>query len=473
MTTALKNTLFFCFFTLASAIYAQPWSLQQCVNYAVDHNLQVKQTALNVEQSKIQRDQSYASFLPSINGQLGHNYYWGRTIDPYTNAYKDQEVQSDNFGLSSTLILFEGLQLQNTLSQSKLNYMASCKDLEKIRNDISLNVVAAYLQVLYNQDLAAVLSGQVSATSDQRNRMKRMYEIGTASKANFLDLDAQVANDSSSLITAQTQVEQSLLSLMQLLELKSETAKFSIERPPVADPQDLPSGLNTESVYAVALLTQPQIKGNEFRLMAAEKGWAVSKGARLPRLYLSGNWNTSYSTSFKQPTSFSSSTDTVGFTTGNDLVIVPSITPTDFALVPFKKQFNQNRGTGAGVTLQLPIFNGWSARTNVQRARITLEQTRLNDELAKNNLYKSVQQAVLDAVSAKRKYDAVLHSEASMKEAEAFSRQRFELGLINTYEFALAKNNLARAEANLLQAKYDYIFRLKILDFYQGKPLTF
>jgi outer membrane protein len=462
------------FFSLiVESIWAQPWSLQQCVNYAIDHNLQVKQTALNVDQTKILQDQSYASFLPTVNGQVGHNYYWGRTIDPYTNSYKNQQVQSDNFGISSSVVLFDGFQLQNSLGQSKLNYLASQKDLDQIKNDISLNVVASYLQVLYNQDVYAVLSGQVNATTDQRNRMKRMYEIGSASKANYLDLEAQLANDSASLVAGQNQVEQSVLSLKQLLELKPDAVNFTIEHPVLPDVPELPSGLSAESVFASALLTQPQIKGSEFRLQAAEKGLSIAKGSRSPRLFLSGSWNTNYATSFKQPTSFLPSTDTVGYTTANDLVIVPSVTPTDFALVPFKNQFNQNRGTGVGVTLQLPVFNGWSVRTNVERARINVEQSRLNNELTRNNLFKSVQQAVLDAVSARRKYDATLRSESSLKESAEYSRQRFELGLINTYEYALSKNNLARAEANLLQAKYDYIFRLKILDFYQGKPLTF
>ena len=216
MGNSIFRRLLYFFLGISVSTAAQTeWSLTKCIDYALEHNLQVRQSALNVDQSKSVQDQSYANFLPSLNGQIGHNYYWGRFIDPYTNIYTNQEVQSSNLGLSATVSLFQGFQLQATLSQSKLNYMASRKELDKIRNDISLNVVAAYLQVLYNQDLYDVLVGQVKATADQASRMRRMYELGNASKANLLDLEAQLAADSSSLVSGQAQVDQSLLSLLQ------------------------------------------------------------------------------------------------------------------------------------------------------------------------------------------------------------------------------------------------------------------
>ncbi|MFM8431654.1 MAG: TolC family protein, partial [Bacteroidota bacterium] len=345
------------------------WTLQQCVNYAVEHNLQVKQTELNVSQNKLIQDQSYASFLPTLNGQMGHNYYWGRAIDPYTNQFSNQQVQSSSFGVSSTLTLFEGLQLQRTLSQSKLNYMASRKDLEKIRNDVSLNVVAAYLQVLYNQDLLQVLEKQVTATENQYQRMRRMFELGTASKSNFLDLEAQLASDSASLVAGMAQVDQSLLNLVQLLELDS-VKGFSIVRPAIDEPPVMTPGVTADAIYSSALITQPEIKGNEFRLRAAESGLASAKGSRLPRLYMSGSLNTTFSTSFKLPTiSTIPGFEAAGFTSSFDTVFLYSPDVIGYEQVPFWDQLNRNRGAGIGFMLQLPLFNGWSARTNVERAR--------------------------------------------------------------------------------------------------------
>ncbi|MFM7217241.1 MAG: TolC family protein [Bacteroidota bacterium] len=467
--------LFFAFILMLSKGGAQDtsWTLQRCVDHAIQHNLQVKQSEITVSQNKLAQDQSYASFIPTINGQVGHNYYWGRAIDPYTNQFTNQQVQSSNFGLSSTLTVFEGLQLQRTLSQSKLNYLASRKDLEKIRNDISLNVVAAYLQVLYNQDLVDVFKAQVAATDDQCRRMRRMFELGSASKANYLDLEAQLASDSASLVAGMAQVDQSVLILAQLLELES-VKGFDIDRPMMDEPPALPAGLSADAVYSAALLTQPEIKGNEFRLKAAENGLAAARGSRMPRLYMSGSLNTTFSTSFKTP-QFGNGYgyDAAGFTSSFDTVFLVSPNITGYEMVPFWDQLDRNRGAGVGFMLQLPLFNGWSARTNVERARLALQQSKLNDEITKNNLYKSVQQAVLDAVSSRRKYESTTRSVESLQESANFNKQRFELGLINTYEYSLSRNNLARAQADRLQAKYDHIFRLKILDFYQGRPLAF
>jgi outer membrane protein len=264
--------------------------------------------------------------------------------------------------------------------------------------------------------------------------------------------------------------------LVQLLELDS-TDGFRPERPAIATVPDLPALLDADAIYSVALKTQPEIKGIEFRRRASEKSLAAARGTRYPRLFVSGNFNTNYSSSNKSvaieyPGTFTSRP--IGYTGSGDTVfqVTPDVLAT-YQNVSLMDQFRNNRGSGLGVTMQVPIFNNWTARTTVARSRIALEQTRLNEEITRNNLYKSVQQAVLDAISARRKYDAASRSVESLRESATFSRQRFELGLINTYEYAVSVNNLARGEADQLQAKYDYLFRLKLLDFYQGKPLTF
>lgn len=460
--------------SLQGAQAQSSWNLQRCIDYALEHNLQVRQSALNVDQNKALEQESYASFLPAVNGQVGSNVYFGRFVDPYTNAFTNTEVRSTSVGLNASLVLFQGFQLQYQLSQSRLNYMASRFEMQKVRNDISLNVVAAYLQVLYNQDLLEVLQGRVNATVDQRNRMKRMYELGSASKSNYLELEAQVAADSASLVSGKAQVDQSVLTLAQLLELDT-VSDFQVERPFLNVLPELPGTLDAEAVYSAALKTQPEIKGSEFRRMASEKSLAAVKGSRYPRLLLFGNLNTNYSSSYRKfnfdsPGTYISSP--FGYTSSGDTVYQVNVFFPS-SVVPFRDQLDNNMGSAIGMTLQLPLFNNWSVRTNVARTRIALEQSRLNEEVVKNNMYKSVQQAVLDAFSARRKYDAGTRSVESLREASEFNRQRFELGLINTYEYALSVNNLLRGQADQLQSKYDYLFRLKILDFYQGKPLAF
>ncbi|MCX6290457.1 MAG: TolC family protein [Bacteroidetes bacterium] len=452
----------------------QPWSLQQCLDYALSHNISVKQSSLNVESSKESYEQSIAGFFPSLNGNVSQNYYYGRSIDPTSNQYTTNQVRSNNFSVSSSIPVFEGFQLQNSLKQSKLNYKASQFDLAKIKNDISLNVVTFYLQVLYNRELLASTTEQVDATKLQRDKTQRMYELGAVSKGNILDMEAQYASDEVRLVNAQSQVDQSVLSLTQLLELDS-VKDFNIIDPKV----DIPSGVlqtaDVNNVYSMAVNSQPDIKSSEFRVKSAEKGLSIARGGRYPKLSLGGSLSTNYSSAQERLVNYTyGAPDPIGYTNTLDTVFsfIPSATAT-FEKKPFKDQFNDNLSKSLGFNLSVPIFNSWSTKTSIAHAKINLEQSRLTLESTKKSLYKSVQQAVADANASYKKYLANEKSLQALDEAFHYNEQKYNLGLISTYDYLLSKNNLAKAKADLLQAKYDYIFRLKILDFYQGKPLAF
>ncbi len=477
MKIVFRFLLFFVFATTGFNAAAQnSWSLQQCIDRALQYNIQIKQSELNEELSKIQLEQSTAAFFPSLNGSAGQNYFYGRSIDPYTNSFTTQKVQSNSFSLSSSMPLFEGLQMQNTLKQSKLNYLSSQFDLKKIKNDISLNVVSDYLLVLYNQELLVVTNDQVSASVIQRDRLKRMYELGSVNKGGYLDMESQLATDQLRLIQAESQFDQAVLNLTQLLEL--DTVKdFSVQKPEVIVPEVSAAAFNTESIYSAALVNQPDIKSSEYKVLSAEKGFSIAKGNRYPRISLSGSISTSYSTSSRQIESFTygiPSSTFSGFTSSGDSVFLssPNVTP-NYGETPFRKQLDNNLGKSVGISLSLPIFNGWQTRTGVKRARIALEQTQLGHELVKKTLFKNVQQAVADAAAGQRKFEAGQRNVDALTESFNFNQQRLDLGLISTYDYLQAKNNLAKAQADLLQAKYEFIMRLKILDFYQGKPLTF
>ena len=451
----------------------QPWTLQQCIDQALKYNIQIKQSSLNNDLNKVQVTQNTASMFPSINGNATQDYNFGRFIDPQTNTYtnRDQQVNSNNFSLSGNLTLFEGLQLQNNLKESKLSYLASQNDLKKIKNDISINVVNFYLQVLFNEDLMKISLDQMNASGVQRDRMKRMYDLGSVNKGNYLDLESQFASDEVKYIQAQSQYTQSLLSLTQLLELDT-LRNFTIEKPEVIIPVFDSTQLQVDRIYQVALKTQPDVKSSEYKTLSSEKKLSSARGALYPRIFLNGTIYTNYSSSIQSlnysgitliPNVYSTPTDT--FYTS-----VPTPVGVD---KPFNNQFNDNLGKAVGFTMQVPIFNGWSSRSNIARSKINLEQSRLNNELTRKNIYKSVQQAVVDASSSYKKFIAGQRSLDALIETFNYNQQRMDLGMINTYDYLFSKNNLANAQANLLQAKYDYIFKIKILDFYQGKPLTF
>lgn len=466
--------IWICSVSVASA--QEPWTLQQCIDYALEHNIQVKQSGLNVEQSRFQKQQSAAGMFPSLNGNASQNYYFGRSIDPNTNIYTNQQVQSNSFGLSSTLPIFEGLQLQNTLRQSQLDFMSSQYDLRKVKNDISLNVATAYLQVLYNQELLKVAEDQLEASRLQKEKIQRMFDLGASSRGDLLDMESQLASDELKLVQAKSALDQGTLTLTQLLELDS-TGNFTIVKPALPVPQLEAAQTDVNGVYASALTNQPDIKSSEYKLLSAEKGVSIAQGARLPRLFVSGSLNTTYSTSDKVITDYiygPPSTEMSGYTSSGDTVysIVPNVTPV-LGKRSFSSQLDNNFGKSIGFTLQIPVFNGWSTRIGIRRAKINLEQTRLNHEQTQKNLYKSVQQAVSDAIAAFRSYEAGKKSAEAQRQAFEFNQQRYDSGLISSYDYLTSKNNHAKAEADLLQAQYEFIFRIKILDFYQGKPLVF
>ena len=454
----------------------QAWSLQQCIDYALSHNITVKQSELNTEYSKESYEQSIAGFFPSLNGNVGQSYYFGRSIDPTSNQFTTNEVRSNNFSLSSSLSLFEGFQLQNSLKQSMLNYKASQLDLAKIKNDISLNVVTFYLQILYNRELLRNTQDQLSVSKAERDKTKRMFDLGAVSKGNLLELEAQFATDESRLVTAQSQLDQSILSLTQLLELDS-SGNFTVIDPQIDIQTTAFQQPDVNSIYTIALNNQPDIKSAEFKVMSSEKGLSIARGGRYPRLTLGGSLSTNYSSASQSITGFQTgSLPIIGYTADSIPRPVYSVfaetTPT-FGKKSFKDQFNDNLSKSVGLNLSIPIFNGWSVKTSVAHAKIGIEQSRLTLESTKKSLYKSVQQASADAVSAYKKYVANDRSVQSLQEAFHYNEQKYNLGLTSANDYLLSKNNLAKAQADLLQAKYDYVFRIKILDFYQGKALAF
>ena len=457
-----------------SSADAQTFTLQQCIDYALAHNLTIKQSELNTELGKINVNQSTMNLFPNLNGFASNNYYYGRSIDPNTNAFTTDQVRSNSFSLSSNVSLFEGFQLQNTLKQSKLNYMASRYDLQKVKNDIALNVVTFYLQVLYNEELVKVSTEQRDASKLQRDRTNKMFEAGALSKGNALDLDAQLASDEVRLITSQAQYDQAMLSLKQLLELDT-VKSFVLEKPAVEAPQMNASYSDVVGIYNTALTNQPDIKSYEYRVTSAEKGVSIARGTICPKLSMNGSLSTGYTTSKLRVAGYTAGQpQIVGYVL--DTIPVYSTYGTETPILektPFKNQLDDNFSKSIGFNLSIPLFNSWNTHNGIKRAKINLDQSRLNLLTAQKSLLKSIQQAVADAVASNQKLIAGQKSVSALTESMNYNEQKYNLCLVSTYDYLLSKNNLAKAQADLLQAKYDYIFRLKVLDFYMGKPLTF
>ena len=454
--------------------FSQPWTLQSCIDHALKNNLSIKQGALNAEINEVNYLQSKANVLPSLNANLSHAYNFGRTIDPFTNQFATDRVLSQNFSLSSALILFNGFQNYNNIRQQKFNMLAGEQDLEKLKNDISLSIATAYLQVLFADELLEIAKGQYEITRLQAERTKKLADAGAVAKNVFLDIQAQLAAEELNVVNAENQLTMAYLNLGQLLDL-SDMKNFKIVKPDLSPPAENLISSSPEEIYNSAISLLPDVKSAEYKLMAAEKGLAVSRGAMSPRLTLSGSLGTGYSGLSRKITSVQptgSWDTTLYFSSSGDLIFVPTFN-TSFETIPFREQYDQNVNRSVGLFLTIPLFNGLQTYSSVKRSKINMLNAKYSVDIAKQTLMKNIQQAWADAVAALKKYQATVKSLKALEESFSNTEKRFEVNLVNSYEYAEAKNRLARAKSDLSQAKYDYFFKLKVLDYYQGKPIKF
>ncbi|MFA6924987.1 MAG: TolC family protein [Bacteroidales bacterium] len=475
----MKKLLLFLFITAgyfySSGQTATTWSLQKCVDYALQNNINVKQQELNTKLSKSTLTQSYFSTLPTVNGSASHSYNYGKTIDRFTNLFATNEVLSQNFYLSSDITIFNGFQTYNTIRKNKTDYEASTFDLEKMKNDISLSIVSAYLAILYNEELYEQAKSQLEITKQQVELTGKLVDAGKLAKGNLLQIQAQAASEELQVTNAKNQLALSNLNLQQMLDLEP-SANFKIEKPVVELPAEISVKAEPDKIFSEAVKIQPEIKSAELKVQSSQYNLFITKGMRSPSLSLRGAIGTGYSGASKTFKEYQyGSFDTIGYTFDVNhtpiISAIPSYTPI-YENTPYKKQISDNINKSFGFYLTIPIFNGLQVKTNVDRAKINLLNAQYNLQLAKNTLSKSIQQAYADATAALNKYFSTLKSVEALQESYKYIEQKFDVGMVTTTDYNDAKNKVDKANLDLLQAKYDYIFRIKILDFYQGKPLV-
>jgi outer membrane protein len=448
------------------------WSLQNCIDYALANNIQIKQQQLSEQLAKVNLFQSKAGILPGINGGISHAYNYGKTIDMYTNQFASSTVQSDNFYLSSSVTLFSGFQLLNNIKQNKIELLASQYDLDKMMNDLSLNISTAYLQILYNIELLNIAENQIGITNQQVIRTKKLVEVGTLAKGSLLTLEAQAATEDLAVVNAQNNLNLSYLTLTQMLDI-SAVDSFKITIPLLELPAESSLLTKPEQIYSIALEKQPEIKSAEMKVKSSEISLSIAHGLRSPALSLRATYGTGYSGASKRLKGAQvNGLDTIGFIEQAPpvYVVAPGFTY-QYENIPFKDQFNDNVNKSISLNLSIPIFNGWQTNTAISKAKIAIQNSEYTLQTTKNTLYKSIQQAYADAVAALNKHKSSQKSVEALKESYKYAEQKFDVWLLNTTDYNDAKNKLTEAESNLLQAKYEYVFRLKILDFYMGKPI--
>lgn len=468
----------FSLFFVSSAGAQEAWDLEKCIAYAIENNIQIKQQELSQNRVLQDLNQSKANLFPSLNAGATHGYNWGQTIDRFTNQFATERVRTNNLYVSSDVTLFNGFQNSNTIKQNKLNWLASMQEVEKIKNDISLNVANSYLQILFNTENTRIAEAQKNVTQLQVERTEILFDAGTVAKSSLLDLESQLATEELNLVNAQNTLQLSNLALVQLLQLPIEQSNtFKITEPIINNLDVGDIATSAEEIYNIALSQQPQIKSAEYNMQSAAKSLAISKGLRSPSVSLSGSVGSGYSGASQEGTGnlINLGRSRIGIDQETGAVIdsyEEQITYADFRTKPFSNQINDNVNKSVSISLNVPIFNGLQAKTSVARAKINADITSLNMQAAKNQLLQDVQSAHLNAQAAYKKFQAATKATAASKESFGYAQIRYDQKIINSVDYINSKNIATNAEVELIKAKYEYVFRTKILDFYQGKPIT-
>ncbi len=448
------------------------WTLEECISHAMKANLQIRQAENNLDISDQTLLQNRASSLPSLNGTATHNYNSGRNIDPFTNLYTNQTVRSNNFGLNSSVVLFNGLQIRKSIQQSRYDYMAYSFQVETLKNDISLNISAAYLDILFNKELVTNSITQLTITKLQYERSLKLVEAGALSQTILYDLKSQRASEEAVLVRNNSALTLSYLNLTQYLDLPAEEAIEVVRPETLVISIDSSQSNNPTEIVKTAVETQPQIKNFEYRRLSSIQALMVAKGRQSPRLSLNANISTLYSSSSKEITGKSpAALQTIGYTQNSLEPVVTSFAQNIYENKNFSTQFKDNYTRFIGLSLSIPIFNGYQVKTAITRAKLNADNASLDLEISKLNLEKNIRKAYADSKASLENFNASYNSVRASEEALKNAEKRFEVGLINSFEYNQNKVRLATAQSDLLRAKYDYIFKIKILDFYKGIPL--
>jgi outer membrane protein len=419
------------------------YTLRQCIEYAIEHNVGVRQSDNAVKQNAVSVSTAKWARLPNLNASMSHDWSWGRGIINLVDSVSKSEYQvyrntytyGGNVGVSTNVPLFTGFQIPNQYALAKLNFQAAVADLEKAKQDLAIQVASSYLQVLLTQDLQQVAAQQLALSQEQATRIARLEELGKASSAEVADANARVAQDEMAKTQADNNFQLALLDLSQLLELK-DPRYLSVRQTDtlfILEPLTPP-----DEIYQYALVAKPELQAARYRLEGSEKNIRIAQSGYYPQLSFDASWSTGYSSDIRDN---------------------------------FAQQLKDRQNKRIGLSLSIPIFNRFATRNRVRTARLQRQNYALELDNVKKTLYKEIQQAWYNALAAESKYTSSTAAEEASAISFKLMTEKFENGQANAVEFNEAKQNLVKAQSDELQAKYEYLFRTKILDFYKGQAI--
>ncbi|MDP5201515.1 TolC family protein [Flavobacterium sp. DG2-3] len=462
-------------FGLTGQAQSKQWTLEECVRYALENNITVKLSELDVKNAEIDKRGALGNYLPSVNGNASHSWNIGLNQDVTTGILRNSTTQYSSVGLNAGVDIYKGLQNQNTMRRAKLSIISSQYQLLKMQEDISLNVASAFLQILSNKEDLKVKKEQLIIDEKRFARSEEMVNAGTIPRGDLFDLKATVATDKQNIAVSENNLLISKLSLAQLLQLK-EFADFDVvDDTKVADENNILAQTPVE-IYNKAKETRTELKLAQTNLEIAEKNVAIAKGAYQPTLSAFYNFNTraSYSDIITGSTpNTANPTSQIGFVEGtNQAVLQNNFTPVLGKADPIFDQFRDNKGQSFGFQLSVPIFNGFSVRNNVERNKVSLEKSKIDLEQKSLDLQRNVYTAFTDAKAALNTFEASTVTLEARQQAYNYAKEKYDVGLMNSFDFTQAQTLLTNAQSDVIRTKYDYMFKIKILEFYFGIPIV-
>lgn len=452
---------------------AKKWTLEECVDYAVKNNISIKLTGLDAQTAKVSKSDALGAFLPTANIQGSHSWNIGLNQNITTGLLENQTTQFTSAGLNVGIDIYNGLQNQNRLRRSNLAIVAAQYKLVKMQEDIALNVANAYLQILFNKENLKVQEQQLAYDNKQMERTEQLVEGGAVPKGDLLDIKATIAADLQKKIAAENALLISKLSLAQLMQLED----FQNFDTTDSDYPDQSTVLleQPSAIYNKAKETRTDLKAARADVEVAEKDVKIARGAYQPRLtgFYSFATRAAYADKVvglaQDP---NNPTSVIGFVEGtNQNVIQNNFKPVLGKRDPILDQFNDNKGHSFGLSLNIPILNGFTVRNNVQRSKIDLERSQITLQQKELDLERNVYTAYTDAQGALKAYDAAVSAAKAREESLSYAKERYEVGLINVFDLNQAQTLSVNAQSEVLRTKYDYIFKVKILEFYFGIPI--
>jgi outer membrane protein len=438
------------FACVASFAQEKKWTLKECIYHAIQNNITIKQSELDLQTSSVAKKDAIGNFMPNLSASTSHSWNIGLNQNITTGLLENQTTQFTSANLNANVDIFKGLQNVNQLRKANLAIIASQYQLTKMQEDIALNVANAYLQILFNKENLKVQTQQKLLNTKQYNRTVELVDAGNVPKGDLLDIQATMASGNQRVIVAENTLLLSKLSLAQLLQIE-DFQNFDISE------DDMPTMLSTilnetpEAIIAKAKENRTELKIAETNVALAEKDISIAKGSYLPSLSAFYGFNTRASNS-----------NGFEIVNGQPIVISPK---------PLFDQFSTNKGQNFGLSLNIPIFNGFAIRNNVARTKIALEKSQLAKNQQELDVERNVFTAYTDTKAAKESYEAALQIVKARELAMQYAKDRYEIGMMNVFDYNQSQVAFVNAQSEVLRTKYDYIFRIKILEFYFGIPL--